>query len=128
VGRTDRGGTFRIPRLERERGRRRKKEICHAGRKKEGGKMSHLRRCRTEHSRYVGAGEEQPQEGCPAWSRAAKLKYRFLIKNNLGLLEGGGLATERLGSGPPLSCFRPIKLLRPVCVRAFHLGAQNIGG
>ena len=74
MGRADRGGTFRIPRLGTEKKKR-----------EEGGQRCREEREDTtaekvrdrEHSCNVGAGEECPLEGCLTGSRAAKMEYRI---------------------------------------------------
>lgn len=78
--------------LGKDRGRR-KRAFCHnkgigdkPHQKGAGGKDSGPK------ERHVGTGGKQSQEGCPAGSRAAKIKS-VLVSINSGISEGSMLAT-----------------------------------
>jgi hypothetical protein len=69
LSRADRGRTFRIPGLGRERRQKERDLPCQEERKEATPEKVQGR----EHSRHEETRKEQPQEGCLTGSRAAKM-------------------------------------------------------
>ena len=58
--------------------------------------------------------------GLPDWVQGSKGRVQILVGNDFRILEGGELATQKLGSGSAIELLRAYQNIKAVCVSSIQ--------